>query len=173
MLAFADVNSNEPKLLASEFDIKEMLEEVISRHAAGAASQKIKVGTAIADEIGHVVADRQKIVQVVDHLLGNAFKFTPAGGVVQVSARRTGEKAGDVKLEIAVTDSGIGIAKEDLARLFRPFEQLAVPLTKTFGGIGLGLAICKKHVEFHGGRIWCGSEPGKGSTFVFTLPVTP
>lgn len=173
MLAFADLGSNKPKLLASEFDIKEMLEEVISRHAARAAKQKIKIGTEIADEIGHVVADKHKIVQVVDHLLENAVKFTPAGGVVLVSARRTGDTAGDRKLEIAVADSGIGIAKEDMAQLFQPFKQLAAPLTKTFGGIGLGLAICKKYVEFHGGRIWCESEPGKGSTFVFTLPVTP
>ncbi len=172
MLAFADVGPDEPKQLVSEFAIKQMLEEVIGRHAAGAARKGIKLGTDIADGIGHVVAGKQKIVQVVDHLLENALKFTPEEGVVMVSARRTGDKAGDRKLEIAVTDSGIGIAHEDLAKLFHPFEQLAAPLTKTFGGIGLGLAICKKYVELHGGRIWCESEPGKGSTFVFTLPVT-
>jgi signal transduction histidine kinase len=76
-------------------------------------------------------------------------------------------------IEISVTDTGIGIGEKDISRLFSEFTQLESPLTKKYKGVGLGLALTKKLVELHGGRIWAESEFGKGSKFIFTIPVKP
>ncbi|MBI4843705.1 MAG: PAS domain-containing sensor histidine kinase, partial [Nitrospirae bacterium] len=117
------------------------------------------------------------------------FKFTPDGGSVEVSTRKvessevrkdeTSETAALQRfstdgnfVEISVEDTGIGIASEDMEKLFQPFQQIESHLTKKFEGTGLGLSLCKQFVELHGGKIWVESEVGKGSRFVFTLPVT-
>ncbi len=100
------------------------------------------------------------------NLLSNAVKFTQSGGRVDVNVRIDGDF-----IEITVVDSGIGIKQEDLPKLFQAFTQLESAYTKEFEGTGLGLALTKKLVELHGGRIWAESEYGKGSRFCFTLPI--
>lgn len=113
-----------------------------------------------------VKADKDKIRQVFINLLGNATKFTPDGGKLKVEAVQE-----DGWCRVSVMDTGIGIKKEDQARLFEPFFQAEKPLVKGVSGTGLGLAIAKQLVEKHGGKIWVESEYGKGSTFSFTLPL--
>ncbi|MBU2590431.1 MAG: ATP-binding protein [Nitrospinota bacterium] len=114
-----------------------------------------------------VEADMRKIKQILINLLSNAVKFTPDGGSVKLSTKR---EAGFI--EISVEDTGIGIKPEDMPRLFTEFTQLGGPAyTKEHEGTGLGLALTKKLVELHGGRIWAESEFGKGSKFAFTLPL--
>ena len=106
--------------------------------------------------------DSLRVNQVLLNLLSNAVKFTPEGGKIRVSARQAGPW-----VEIAVADTGVGIAEEDQARIFEPFSQSGPQRPE---GWGLGLALAKSLVELHGGQIWLESAPGKGSTFRFTLP---
>jgi signal transduction histidine kinase len=111
-----------------------------------------------------VAGDERRIRQVIFNLLSNAVKFTPAGGSIDVWATQVN---GEVR--IAVADTGPGIAAEDIERIFEEFQQSAAGLEQR-EGTGLGLALSKRLVELHGGRIWVESELGRGSTFVFTLP---
>lgn len=113
-----------------------------------------------------IYADRTCLKQIMYNLLSNAIKFTPSGGSIEVLGSRS-EKG----VRVAVSDTGIGISKEDLSQLFRPFKQIDSSLNRKYEGAGLGLVLAKKFVEMHGGRIWVESEPGKGSTFAFEVPV--
>jgi signal transduction histidine kinase len=115
----------------------------------------------------HVVSgDERRIRQILFNLLSNAVKFTPAGGRIEVSARLV-----DEEIQLAVADTGPGIPPEDIDRIFEEFQQTDAG-AKQREGTGLGLALSKRLVELHGGRIWAESEVGVGSRFVFTLPVT-
>lgn len=105
-------------------------------------------------------------------------KFTPDGGSVRVSARKTQDggsmpREGEMRkfIEITVADTGIGIRAEDFDILFQPFQQLETPMTKRYEGTGLGLSLTKRLVELHGGRIWVESEYGRGSRFIFVIPL--
>ncbi len=113
-----------------------------------------------------VAMDRVRIERVLHNLVENAIKYSPKGGEVSVFARQEGDE-----LVVGVKDQGIGISLQDHARLFQNFERLHADTERTIGGIGLGLIVCRTVVEAHGGRIWAESEPGKGSTFYFSLPV--
>jgi signal transduction histidine kinase len=114
-----------------------------------------------------VTGDERRIRQVIFNLLSNAVKFTPTGGLVEITA--TPVKG---EMRVSVADSGPGIATEDLDRIFEEFQQTEAG-ARQHEGTGLGLALSKRFVEMHGGRIWCESELGKGSTFEFTLPLRP
>jgi signal transduction histidine kinase len=109
-----------------------------------------------------------KIKQILLNLLSNAVKFTPEGGRIEITARQV-----DGSVEISVSDTGIGIAPEDQPKIFEEFRQVGSDYVHKVEGTGLGLTLAKKFVELHGGRIWVESEPGKGSTFSFTLPQKP
>ena len=104
--------------------------------------------------------------QILLNLLSNAVKFTPDGGRVTVCARRM-----NGELEVAVRDTGIGIAPEDLERVFDEFQQVGRDPERAREGTGLGLTLAKRFVELHGGRLWVESEPSKGSTFTLTIPL--
>jgi signal transduction histidine kinase len=110
--------------------------------------------------------DATRVIQVLTNLVNNAIKFTPPGGVVSVKAHLS-----DGELVTQVTDSGVGIAPDDIPKLFERFRQLDMSSTRAAGGTGLGLAISKALVEGHGGQIGVLSELGRGSTFWFSLPV--
>jgi signal transduction histidine kinase len=118
--------------------------------------------------LGEIVADERKFKQILLNLLTNAVKFTPDGGQINVSARKE-----DSHALIAVRDTGIGIAPEDQAAVFEEFRQVGHDYTRKQEGTGLGLALTRKFVELHGGKIWVESEPGEGSTFTFTIPLHP
>jgi signal transduction histidine kinase len=111
-----------------------------------------------------VRADRTRVAQVLNNLVGNALKFTPPGGEVSVEVAREGDEA-----RFCVRDTGPGIKTEDLPHIFDRFWQAEGRKRK--GGVGLGLAISKGIVTAHGGRIWAASEPGNGAMFCFTLPL--
>ena len=116
-------------------------------------------------EIGEWVADERKLKQIMLNLLSNAVKFTPEGGTVSVLVRRAG-----TDVEIAVADTGVGIAEDHLAIIFEEFRQVGADYRRKAEGTGLGLALTRKFVELHGGTMHVESAPGKGSTFTFTLP---
>jgi CheY-like chemotaxis protein len=111
-------------------------------------------------------ADRDRLVEVLDNLISNAVKYSPAGGAVNVRVTSQGET-----LTVTVEDQGLGIASNDLPRLFRPFSRVRTASTAGIEGSGLGLYICERIVKAHGGRLWAESELERGSTFSFTLPL--
>ncbi|MDT8375461.1 MAG: PAS domain S-box protein [Mariprofundaceae bacterium] len=126
----------------------------------------IEITQDVAPELDVIVADERKIKQVLFNLISNAVKFTPDGGRIAVKV----EAMDGDSVAFSVHDSGIGISREEMPRLFQPFTQLGPTITKTYEGSGLGLALSRKLVEMHGGRFRVTSEPGRGSTFTFTLP---
>ena len=119
----------------------------------------------IDEQVGEIRADERKIRQVVLNLLSNAIKFTPEGGRIEI-----GEVPKDRFVEVSVSDTGVGIAPEDQEAVFEEFRQVGTS-DKKAEGTGLGLTLCRKFIELHGGRIWVKSQPGVGSTFTFTIPV--
>ena len=139
------------------------------RHGARAGGEGRRARSALAadPQVDVVEGDERRIRQVIFNLLSNAVKFTPAGGAVDVSAAQVN---GEVRVSVA--DTGPGIAPEDRERIFEEFQQTEAAIEQR-EGTGLGLALSKRLVELHGGRIWVDSEVGKGSTFVFTLPARP
>ncbi|MHC1754169.1 MAG: response regulator [Methanosarcina sp.] len=113
-----------------------------------------------------IYADRTRFKQIMYNLVSNAIKFTPAGGSVEVLGSRS-----ENGIRVSVSDTGIGISKDGIKHLFKPFKQIDSALSRKYEGTGLGLVLAKKFVEMHGGRISVESEPGKGSTFTFEVPV--
>ncbi|MEM8930236.1 MAG: two-component regulator propeller domain-containing protein [Acidobacteriota bacterium] len=122
----------------------------------------------VAPDLAPVHADEHRLHQILLNLVGNAAKFTETGQI-RLSARPHGD---DGDLVIVVHDTGIGISAEDRHSIFAPFAQADASTKRSYGGAGLGLAICRQLVELHGGRLWVESEPGSGSRFHFTLPTT-
>ena len=117
-----------------------------------------------------IVADRQRLAQVIANLLSNANKFTPEGGSIRLRiARLPNADKDSCLLQIEVADNGIGISKEQQARLFQSFEQADGSISRKYGGTGLGLAISKKIIELMGGKAWVESELGEGARFIFTI----
>jgi CheY-like chemotaxis protein len=119
----------------------------------------------IASKLPSIIGDKDKIIQVIVNLFSNAVKFSDSGKIICKAIKENGD------IIISVQDSGIGIAKEDLPKVFEKFRQVGDTLTDKPTGTGLGLPICREIVEYHGGKIWLDSELGKGSTFFFSLPV--
>jgi len=148
-----------------------------------AAAHRLTLELDVAAGIGELCADARKLKQIVYNLLSNAVKFTPDGGRVTVGARRVPAAAApaaaappsgtDEFVEIAVSDTGIGIAPADQARLFEAFTQIDSSLARQYEGTGLGLALVKRLVELHGGAVGLESVPGQGSTFRVWLPARP
>jgi len=166
VLDLSKIEAGAMELELEEFFINEILEGSLVMFKEKAMKHGIKLSADIPVNIGSITADARKIKQVVFNLLSNAVKFTPDGGEVGITARRK-----DSAIEITVWDTGIGIAKEDMERLFQPFQQLEASLTKKYEGTGLGLHLSKRIIELHSGRIWVESEINKGSRFSFTIPV--
>ncbi|MDR3692345.1 MAG: PAS domain S-box protein [Fimbriimonas sp.] len=167
VLDLAKVEAGKMELMPEAFSLMNAVQEVCAIVRPMASKKCIVIQIDIADAIGEVCLDQQRVKQVLYNLISNAVKFTPEDGHVDVRARPSG--AGAFCLE--VEDTGIGIRSQDLGRLFAEFEQLEAGADRRYEGTGLGLALTKKIVELHGGRIYVKSSLGEGSTFTIELPL--
>ena len=167
VLDLSKVEAGQVELQVAPFSLQDALERGVSMVREQATNEDVQVSLHKNGSLDVVSGDERRISQVIFNLLSNAVKFTPAGGQVDVSATRI-----DGEMRVSVADSGPGIAAEDFERIFEEFQQTEAG-ARQLEGTGLGLALSKRFVEMHGGRIWCESEVGKGSTFEFTLPLRP
>src|SRR6202140_2618381 len=165
ILDLAKIEAGKMELKPEEMPVAEVLQEVTSILEPMARQQGLQLTTVGLSDVGVIKADRSKFKQVLYNLLSNAVKFTPPPGQITIALKDSPEQ-----LTVSVHDTGIGMKEEDLPKLFREFEQIDGSYTRRYQGTGLGLALCRRFVEMHGGRIWAESHFGKGSTFTFTIP---
>ncbi|HTK42705.1 MAG TPA: GAF domain-containing protein [Gemmatimonadales bacterium] len=166
ILDLSKIEAGRMELAPAPFHLPGALENAVTLVKERASRHGIALQLDIDPRLGELAGDERKVKQVLLNLLSNAVKFTPEGGRITLKAGRT-----EGMVEIAVTDTGIGIAPEDQAAIFEEFRQVGSDETRKQEGTGLGLTLAKKFVELHGGRIWVESEPGRGATFTFTLPL--
>jgi len=166
ILDLSKVEAGKIELVCEDFSVSDAINEVRTLTASIAAKKNLVVDVSVDEGLTTIYADEGKFKQILYNLLSNAIKFTHGHGSVVVDARQSGDMA-----EISVTDTGIGISEADQKKLFRPFMQADATTSREYGGTGLGLSLVKKFSELHGGMAWVESEPGKGSTFIFTIPV--
>jgi signal transduction histidine kinase/HAMP domain-containing protein len=166
ILDLAKVEAGRMELNPTTFDLSAAIDNALTLIRERAMHHGIALATEIDSQLGELNADERKLKQILLNLLSNAVKFTPEGGKITVGARRLRDM-----VEIAVNDTGIGIAPKDQAAVFEEFKQVGRDYTRKAEGTGLGLALTRKLVELHGGVMRLESEPGKGSTFSFTLPL--
>ena len=171
-----DLSKVEAGKMALELEclpVESLLRTALAIVREKATAHRLTLELDAAQDCGELCADGRKVKQILYNLLSNAVKFTPDGGRIALSARRVvggGEAPTGDWIEIAVTDTGIGIPAEDRQRLFTPFTQIDSSLSRQYAGTGLGLALVKRLTELHGGTVGVDSEPGKGSTFRVRLP---
>ena len=165
VLDLSKVEAGQVELEVASFSLREALERGVVMVREPAMKRGVAVALELAPDVDLVEGDERRLRQVVFNLLSNAVKFTPEGGSIDVASARV-----DGEVQVSVTDTGPGIAAEDRERIFEEFQQTDVGVQQR-EGTGLGLALSKRLVELHGGRIWVESEPGHGSRFVFTLPI--
>jgi len=166
ILDISKVEAGKMKLFPEYIYVDAILEEMISLVQPIAADKQIVLNINKDPQLQTLLADKAKIKQILYNLLGNAIKFTHNGGSVSIYA--------DIKdgmARFSIIDTGIGIAPEDIKKLFKPFTQLDASVSRRYEGTGLGLALVKELIELHSGRIWVESEVEKGSNFIFELPL--
>ncbi len=168
ILDLSKIEAGRMDLEPSEFNVPEALANALTLIRERATRHGIGLALEVDPQVGEFCADERKFKQILLNLLSNAVKFTPDSGRVTVHARLH-----EGALEVAVKDTGIGIAPEDQSAVFEEFRQVGRHYTNKNEGTGLGLALTKRFVELHGGRLWLESEPGKGSTFTFTIVSQP
>ena len=169
ILDFSKIEAGKLELELAPVDLREAVEDVVGLLAEQAQAKGLELAAVVqADVPSGLQGDPGRIRQVLMNLVGNAVKFTQRGEVT-VQARLVEHTADAALIRVDVTDTGIGISPEVASRLFQPFSQADVSMTREFGGTGLGLAICKRLVEQMGGEIGLESELGRGSTFRFTV----
>jgi PAS domain S-box-containing protein len=170
ILDMSKIEANKFELAPIEFNFEKMIQSAVNvvnfRMDEKRQQFTVHIDNAIPQAL---IADDQRLAQVITNLLGNAVKFTPEHGSIRLDARFLGEQDGLCTLEIAISDTGIGISAEQQKHLFNSFQQAEIDTTRRYGGTGLGLAISKGIVEMMSGKIGVKSEPGKGSVFTFTI----
>jgi signal transduction histidine kinase len=164
ILDLSKIEAGRMELELTDFHLPTALDNALILVRERAARRGITLQATVDPRLGDVRADERKIKQVVLNLLSNAIKFTPEGGRIEVRAVPI-----DGSVEVAVSDTGVGIAPEDQDAIFEEFRQVGVSSAKQ-EGTGLGLTLCRKFVELHGGKIWVKSQVATGSTFTFTIP---
>ncbi|MDR0615257.1 MAG: response regulator [Synergistaceae bacterium] len=170
VLDMSKIEASKLELSEVNFNFENMLQKAVSIVNFRVEEKGLNLAVHLDKNIPpFLLGDDQRMTQVITNLLGNAVKFTPEGGSISLSASLEGEKEGICEIRISVRDTGIGISKEQQARLFMSFEQAEISTSRKFGGTGLGLAISKRIVEMMGGRIWVESELGQGSSFIFVI----
>ena len=164
VLDLSKVEAGQIELEVAPFSLREAVERGVVMVRERASKSGVAVGSEIDRDVSVVEGDERRIRQVLFNLLSNAVKFTPSGGRIDVGAAQL-----DGEIHVSVADTGPGIAPGDQERIFEEFQQTDVGVQQR-EGTGLGLALSKRLVELHGGRIWVESELGAGSRFAFTLP---
>jgi signal transduction histidine kinase len=164
VLDLSKIEAGQVELEIAAFSLREALERGVVMVREPAVKKDVRLSLDVGPDVDVLTGDARRLRQVVFNLLSNAVKFTPEGGSVTVAATRV-----DGEVQVSVTDTGPGIAPADQERIFDEFQQTDVGVQQG-EGTGLGLALSKRLVELHGGRIWVESEPGHGSRFVFALP---
>jgi len=165
ILDISRIEAGRMPLQISKFKVPDLVGEVLAELEPIVRRSKLDVSTHVPRELTPIHSDRQKVKQILLNLLSNAIKFTTAGSVSITAKALHGPKS----IAISVTDTGIGIAPDDHARIFEDFKQLDNSPTRAYGGTGLGLSICRRLAEIIGGDISVRSKLGKGSTFTLTL----
>jgi signal transduction histidine kinase len=167
ILDLSKIEAGRMELETSTFNVASAVSNAMTLVRERAQRHDIALDQQVDPTLGEITADERKFKQILVNLLSNAVKFTPDGGRIDVTARRD-----ENNVLIAVRDTGIGIAAQDQATVFEEFRQVGRTYTNKQEGTGLGLPLTRKFVELHGGRLWLESEPGRGSTFTFTIPMT-
>lgn len=165
ILDLSKIEAGKMELNLECFFISKVFEDLKFIASSGALNKDISIEFNVKDNL-FIIADKVRFKQILYNLISNATKFTPAGGFVRISAERS-----ENMIQVRVSDTGIGISEEDRKYLFEPFKQIDSNMNRQYEGTGLGLALVKQFVEMHKGRVWFTSEQGKGSSFIFELPV--
>jgi signal transduction histidine kinase/DNA-binding response OmpR family regulator len=170
ILDMSKIEANKLELSSVSFDFEKLLQHVVNVSSFRIDEKNQHFMVYLDENIPAMfIGDDQRLAQVLANLLSNAVKFTPNGGSINMSAHLLEETAEGYKLRFEVKDTGIGISAEQKEKLFASFQQADSSTSRNFGGTGLGLVISKRIVEMMGGEIWVESEPGKGSSFIFTI----
>jgi signal transduction histidine kinase len=175
LLNLSRIESGKIELRFKDVGLKEIIELTASSLRPQTDGKSIQVEVEVPEQLPAVHGDPEKIEQILTNLIGNAIKFTPEGGKIQVTAEALPkDKTGSFleKVATSVRDTGVGIPPDHLDAIFEKFHQVEGSLHRSVSGTGLGLAITKGLVEAHQGKIWVESEVGKGSVFTFTLPIS-
>ncbi len=167
ILDLSKIESGKVELQIAPVSLEDLCESSLTFVRQLAHKKTIRLNSKIAEGIGDIEVDERRIRQVLVNLLSNAVKFTPEGGEVRLEVEANSEAE---ILQFSVIDTGIGIAPENIDKLFRPFVQLDSSLSRRYTGTGLGLALVRRVVELHGGSVSLESEVGKGSRFTVSLP---
>jgi signal transduction histidine kinase/DNA-binding response OmpR family regulator len=170
LLDFSRMDAGRIALNIQPLSLLQLVEQVLTTLRSELERKRITFGLQVPVELPPVIADRDKLSQVIENLVINAIKFTPEGGRITVSARRS-ESQTRAAAEIRVADTGIGIPDAQLSKIFNRFHQVDGSTTRRFGGVGLGLSIVKSILDAHGAGVVVESEVGKGTSFRFTLPL--
>jgi signal transduction histidine kinase len=165
ILDLSKIEAGRMELELTDFHLPTALDNALMLVRERAGRRSISLQMSIDERLSELRADERKIRQVVLNLLSNAIKFTPEGARIEIAAEPK-----DGSVEVSVSDTGVGIAPEDQEAVFEEFRQVGTAEKKA-EGTGLGLTLCRKFIELHGGRIWVTSQVGVGSTFTFTIPV--
>jgi PAS domain S-box-containing protein len=165
VLDISKIEADQIMLMREEFDICESIHHSVEKIKPLADKKGLQLITDLQPDAVTITSDRRRVEQILINLLNNAVKFTESGSVLVES------RVMDNRLRVAIIDTGIGIRDDDLKTLFKPFRQVDTGITRQYEGTGLGLSICKRLVDLLGGSIVVTSEPGKGSTFAFALPL--
>jgi len=167
ILDLSKIESGKMELEVAPVIVKELCESSLNFVKQQAHHKRIKIHYQIDEELTEIEVDERRVRQVLVNLLSNAVKFTPDGGKVQLQVRADSFLE---TVQLSVTDTGIGIAPENINKLFQPFVQLDSALSRRYSGTGLGLALVRRIAELHGGSVTLDSQEGKGSRFTVTLP---
>ena len=172
VLDMSKIEAGKFELSPKEFSFERMLNRVVNVNTFRIDEKKQKISVIFDNRIsGLLFGDEQRLAQVITNLLGNAIKFTPEEGSITIATELKSETDSECSIQCKVTDTGIGISKEQQSRLFENFQQAEAGTANQFGGTGLGLSISKSIIEMMGGRIWIESELGKGASFIFNVKI--
>ena len=170
ILDMSKIEADKFDLLYTEIDFEQTLKNITNMANIRAEEKRQNFIVNLGDDVpAYIVSDELRLSQVITNLLTNAIKFTPENGIISLNVDKIEEIDDDIVLKIEVTDTGIGISKDQQEKLFKSFNQADASISQKFGGTGLGLAISKQIVELMGGEIWIESELGKGSKFIFKI----